>query len=171
MWAGYVSVIRCIPAKDCLLTSQEQACNRITRLFGSSFVWLVFTMPKKGLIHGKMVFDCLKVITFRGDTLFQTRPHFFLLLRKDIFVFQIFSSCSFSVFLLRCRKKYTFLFQIFSSFSLFFLSLGYRMRTSHISCNSVILSHINNQLADLSSPVWSSFVKNGQTIGKGNFRD
>ena len=39
------------------------------------------------------------------------------------------------------------------------------------SLNPKYLSHINNQLADLTSPIWSSFVKNGQTIGKGNLRE
>ena len=36
--------------------------------------------------------------------------------KTNNFILQIFSSFSFSVFLLLCRKKYTFLFQIFSSF-------------------------------------------------------
>ena len=36
-------------AKDCLLTGQEQACTRITRLFGCS----VITMPKMTQYTGK----------------------------------------------------------------------------------------------------------------------
>ena len=49
-------------AKDCILTGQEQAYSRVTRLFDR----LAFTMPK-------MVVDCPIVITSLGDTLFQTR--------------------------------------------------------------------------------------------------
>ena len=55
-------------AKDCLLTGQEQACTRITRL---SFAC---HHAQKGLVHRKMAVHCPKVITFIGDSLFQTRP-------------------------------------------------------------------------------------------------
>ena len=46
-------------AKDGLLTGQQQACTRITRLVG----WLFVTVPKKAPIHRKMVVDCPLVIT------------------------------------------------------------------------------------------------------------
>ena len=70
---------------------------------------------ENGLTHRKMVVDCPKVITFRGDTLFQTRPDLFLLLRKKIFLYSKY----FPRFLLRfssllCRKNIHFFFQIFS---------------------------------------------------------
>ena len=59
--------MRLLFAKDCLLTGQEQACTRITRLFGRSFGC---EHAEKGLIHRKIV---VEVSTSTGDTLFQTR--------------------------------------------------------------------------------------------------
>ena len=44
--------------KDCLLSSQEQACSRITWLFSRLVVWLP-TPCQNGLIHKKMVVDCV----------------------------------------------------------------------------------------------------------------
>ena len=58
-------------AKDCLLTCQEQACTRITRLFGCSFGC---HLAKNGHIHRKMAVDCPLVITSIVETLFKTRP-------------------------------------------------------------------------------------------------
>ena len=53
----------CLPiAKDCLLTGQEQACIRITRL---SFCC---HHAENGLIHGKMAVDCPLVITSIVET-------------------------------------------------------------------------------------------------------
>ena len=49
-----------LPAKDCLLSDQEQACTRITWLFGRSFRC---NHAENGLIHRKMVVDCPLVIT------------------------------------------------------------------------------------------------------------
>ena len=45
-------------AKDCLLTSQKQACSRITQLFV-----VVRHHAKNDLIHRKMVVDCPLEIT------------------------------------------------------------------------------------------------------------
>ena len=59
-------------AKDSLLTGQEQARTRITRLFVSS---IVCYHAENGLIHSKMVVDCPIVIPSIGDTLFQTIPN------------------------------------------------------------------------------------------------
>ena len=70
---------------------------------------------------------------------------FSLLHKKSLL--QIFSSLSFSIFILVPQKisflfssppqKYIFLLEIFSSFSFYFLSQGYRMQTPHIHCYSV----------------------------------
>ena len=59
----FVRVIRhilleCNFAKDCLLTSQKQACSRITRLFV-----VVRHHAKNDLVHRKMVVDCPLEIT------------------------------------------------------------------------------------------------------------
>ena len=62
-------------ATNCLLTGQEQACSRITRLVVCLFIWLFECHhAENGQIHRKMAVDYLLVITFIGDTLFQTRP-------------------------------------------------------------------------------------------------
>ena len=53
------------------------------------------------------------------------------------------------------QKKYIFPFQIFSSFSSFF-----RDTDKVLPISPVILSHINNHLADLFSPIWSSYWVN-----------
>ena len=58
-------------AKDCLLTGQEQACSRITRLFGRSFV----TMPKMAQYTGKWVFTAPSWSQPRSNSFpDQTRP-------------------------------------------------------------------------------------------------
>ena len=53
-------------AKDCLFTVQEQACCRITWLFGCQHA-------ENGPILRKMAIDCPLVITSIVETLFQTR--------------------------------------------------------------------------------------------------
>ena len=51
-------------AKDCLLTGQEQACTRITRLF-------VCHHAENGSIHRTMVVDCPLVITSKVKLIFR----------------------------------------------------------------------------------------------------
>ena len=62
-------------AKECLLSGQEQACTRITRLFGCLFVIRLFSChhAENGPTHRKMAVDCPLVITSIVETHFQTR--------------------------------------------------------------------------------------------------
>ena len=55
-------------AKDCLLTGQEQACTRITRLFVRLFVC---HHVENGPIHRKIVFDCPLVIISKAKLFFR----------------------------------------------------------------------------------------------------
>ena len=53
-------------AKDCLLTGQEQACTRITRLFG----WFIGCHhAENGRKHRKIAVDCALMIKSKGETL------------------------------------------------------------------------------------------------------
>ena len=64
------SILKFSFAKDWLLTGQEQACSRITRLFG----WLFVCHHAENCVeHRKMVVDCTPLITSTFETLLQTR--------------------------------------------------------------------------------------------------
>ena len=76
-------------AKGCLLTGQEQGCNRLTLLVG-----LVLSCPKWPK-NRKMVVVCPIVITSIGDDLFQTRPG---IIAKPVFCTVDTGSC-FSFFI------------------------------------------------------------------------
>ena len=64
------SILKFSFAKDWLLTGHEQACSRITRLFG----WLfVCHHVENCVVHRKIVVDCTPLITSTFETLLQTR--------------------------------------------------------------------------------------------------
>ena len=142
---------RYFPSPNIFLISLLRSSSpQVTRYFPSPNIFLLsllcFSSPPKNIFPSPNISFAKKDVK-----LLQIFPFsVFLLLRKKYFPFLNI----FFLFLLFCRKKCVFIFQLFSSFSFSFLSQGYRIQPSYYS-----VPHINDQLADLSSLIWSSFIR------------